>query len=130
MEVEENKNGVPQDEAKIHSLYIKPSSWERLGIVKRHLNLSYTETIDLLVGHAINQEVLSEDAIKELHDSGLFKAEDTKRLEILGLGGRWKEAALLLKDLLENLQKINTNLSLLTETVEDHAETMILKELE
>jgi len=116
------------EEAKIHSLYIKTSSWERLGIVKRYLNLSYTETIDLLVGHIIQEELLPKEAVQELKTSGLFREEDTIGLEIHGIYGRWPEAAKSLEELNENIKDIKERLALLAESVEEHAEAMVLKE--
>jgi hypothetical protein len=117
-----------KDEAKIHSLYIKPSSWERLGLVKRYLNLSYTETIDLMVGHMIQEEILPKEAVEELRKSGLFREEDAIGLEIHGINGRWPESAKNLNELISNLQKIKDRLDILTDSIEDHAEAIILKE--
>jgi hypothetical protein len=116
------------DEAKIHSLYIKPSSWERLGLVKRYLNLSYTETIDLLVGHLIQEELLPKELVDELKDSGLFRQEDKIGLEINGIYGRYPEAALSIEELNSSIHKIERNLEILTECIEDHAEAIIMKD--
>jgi hypothetical protein len=118
----------PREEAKIHSLYIKPSSWERLGIVKRYLNLSYTETIDLLVGHIIQEEILPKEASEELKKCGLFREEDKIGLEINGIYGRWPESAKKLDQLSGVLEELNIKLELLVECIDDHAEAMVLKE--
>lgn len=117
-----------QDNAKIYSLYIKPSSRKRLGIAKKWLGLTYTETLDLMMGHLIQSEVLPEEAIKELKDAGLFRDEDRYGLELLGIQGRWKEAAKIVEDIKTLNTTISSQLEELIECVEDHAEAIIINQ--
>jgi hypothetical protein len=119
--------GQGKDDAKIYSLYIKPSTRERLSFAKKWLNLNYSETLDLLVGHLIQANVLPEEAIKELKTQGLFKGEDAHGLEMLGIQGRWPECAKLIKDLESTNNLISSQLDELIDCIEDHAEAIIMK---
>lgn len=117
-----------KNESKIHSLYVKPSTWERLGIVKRYLGLSYTETLDLLIGHILQEELLPKEATTELKASGLLRGEDSIGLEIQGIYGRWPESSRNLDQLKDTITELNIKLEILTDSIDDHAEAMILKE--
>lgn len=118
------------EESKIFSLYVRPSSRNRLGIVKKWLDLSYSDTLDLLLGHFIQEGLLPEEAIEELRDSGLFKDSDLEELALLGIYGRWSESAKLIQDLEKTNKLLSAQLEELINAIEDHAESIIINNKE
>lgn len=114
------------DDAKIFSLYVRPSSRQRLGIVKKWLNLNYSDTLDLLLSHLVQESLLPEDAVKELKEAGLFKDSDMEELAILGIQAQWPKAAKLIGDIEETNKKISAQLEELISCIEDHAEAIII----
>lgn len=119
-QAQENEN------SKIFSLYLRPSCRERLGIVKRWLGLSYSDTLDLLLGHLIQENILPEEAIDELEKAGLFKDSDMEELALLGIHCQWPKSAKLVSDIARTNKKISAELEELISCIEDHAEAIIL----
>lgn len=124
--IQQAKTETTQDNPKIFSIYIKPSCRKRLGIAKKWLGINYTETLDLLICHLVQANILPKEAIKELKDTGLFQNTDKHGLEILGIHGRWAEAAKLVEDVKELNTAINSQVDELLECIEDHAEAIIM----
>jgi hypothetical protein len=114
------------EESKIFSLYIRPSCRLRLGIIKKWLDLSYSDTLDLLLGHMIEENILPEEAVKELNEAGLFKDQDREELNILGIEAQWPKAAKIVEDIKLTHDKISAQLDELINCIEDHAEAIII----
>jgi hypothetical protein len=123
---DKHSSGTNTEESKIFSLYVRPSSRNRLGIVKKWLNLSYSDTLDLLLAHLIQENVLPEEAVKELNETGLFKDSDAEELALLGIQTQWPKSAKLVKDLERTHKEINASLQELIACIEDHAEAIIV----
>lgn len=124
--IQQAKNKKDDDNPKIFSIYIKPSCRNRLAIAKKWLGISYTETMDLLIGHLIQANVLPDEAVKELKNAGLFTEDNKYGLELLGIHGRWAEAAKLVEDVKDLNKAINSQVDELLECIEDHAEAIIM----
>jgi len=120
------KDTAGSDDAKIFSLYVRPSSRHRLGIVKKWLDLSYSDTLDLLLAHIIDENILPEEAVAELKESGLLKDADIEEMALLGINTQWPKAAKLITDIEDTNAKISAQLEELISCIEDHAETIIL----
>lgn len=121
-----SKENAGEDDAKIFSLYVRPSSRHRLGIVKKWLDLSYSDTLDLLLAHIIEENILPEEAVAELKESGLLKNADTEEMALLGINTQWPKAAKLITDIEGTNKEISAQLEELMSCIEDHAEAIIL----
>ena len=116
---------APENDTVIKSLWIKESTWERLGITKNAFNLTWSEFIDLLLSHLQQSGYLPPETLSRLQSLSKDPQDTPFQKKVLHLGASPWETAGLLKSLERETELLNLHLEHLIQTVEDHAECLL-----
>lgn len=117
---------TPDNDTVIKSLWLKETTWERLGVVKNSFHLTWSEFFELLLHHLHQSGYIPKEAQKLLNDIPGESLEHTSfQKNVLQLGPPPWEVSRLLNQLEEEVELLNLNLEQLVATVEDHAESLL-----
>jgi hypothetical protein len=109
----------------IKSLWVKEKTWARLNTLKSGFQLTWSEFFDLLILHMQQSGATPPDCLQKLQDLSEDYPTAFEKTTFL-LGSPWWESGEQIKNLANETQNLNTNLELLIDTLEDHAETTLL----
>jgi hypothetical protein len=114
--------------AKVTSLWLKPSRYNKLSKIKHDLDITWDELIDVISDKIIESGVLTEQTTKELREIDKTHGRITP-LPVIDLphltANPWPQNSQLLEKIHEESQRIRVATEELIDTLDQHLETIV-----
>lgn len=117
---------------KVRSIYTDHARWKKLQLMKDELgswNLFADVAIEQLLASGLISEETRQAIYKINRDNDIEFLDDTSWRDAFKIKEPWAETATNVRKIRENLELIQAGLSELSQTVEDHATSMLEAEL-
>lgn len=121
-----------KEKPKIQSIWLKPTTWAKFVALKTGWNLTWGETLEVILEHMIQSNSVPKETVEEIRKLEAAKGTEIPESpvwrEAFGIGGSWATSAGLLEQVKTEHIRLNNLLEELVSTIEDHADAVVMQD--